>query len=107
MIAMVVGAVVLMFATLNVFRRLRGLLVLILISFFLSIALFVALAQRAGGAHWLLAAAVLLGAAAIVRTLAAMLGHAAFAPQFIVPEVVMAAILLVAARLRGDERQIS
>jgi predicted PurR-regulated permease PerM len=38
-IVMVAGTIVLMFATLNVFRRLRGLLILILISFFLSIAL--------------------------------------------------------------------
>lgn len=38
-IAMVAGAIVLMFAILNVFRRLRGLLILVLISFFLSIAL--------------------------------------------------------------------
>jgi hypothetical protein len=72
---------------------------------FLSIALFVGLAQRTGGAHWLLPAAVLLGATAVVRTLAALIGHAAFAPQFILPEVVMATILGIAARLRRDERE--
>ncbi len=72
-------------------------------AFFLSIATFVALAQRRGAAHWLLPAAVLLGAAAGMRTLAAATGNAPFAPQFIVPELVMVAILVGAARARADE----
>ncbi len=39
LLAMIVGVIVLLFAALNVFRRLRGLLVLLLFSLFLSIAL--------------------------------------------------------------------
>jgi hypothetical protein len=72
-------------------------------AFFLSIAPFVALAQRRGAGHWLLPAAVLLGGAAVARTLTAAVGHAPFTAQFIVPEVIMATILIVAARLRRDE----
>ena len=72
-------------------------------AFFVSIAIFVALAQRAGASRWLVAAAVPLAAAAIMRTLTAATGTAPFAAQFIVPEVVMATILLTAARLRRDE----
>jgi hypothetical protein len=72
-------------------------------AFFLSIATFVALAQRRGAGHWLLPAAVLLGGAAVARTLTAAVGHAPFTAQFIVPEVIMATILIVAARLRRDE----
>jgi hypothetical protein len=72
-------------------------------AFFFSIAIFVALAQRRAASYWLLPAAVLLGGAAVTRTLTAAIGHAPFAAQFIVPEVVMATILVVAARLRRDE----
>lgn len=72
-------------------------------AFFFSIALFVALAQRPGKGHWLIPAAVLLAAAAVTRSFTAIAGHAPFATQFIVPEVIMATILVVAARLRGDE----
>ena len=72
-------------------------------AFFFSIAIFIALAQRRGASHWLLPAAVLLGGAAVTRTLAAAVGHAPFAAQFIVPEVIMATLLVVAARLRANE----
>lgn len=44
---------------------------------------------------WLLAAVLLIGGAAVVRTLAWALQGAPFAGQFIVPEVVMTAILLL------------
>jgi hypothetical protein len=72
-------------------------------AFFFSIAIFVTLAQRPGTGHWLIPAAVLLAAAAVTRTLTAVTGHAPLATQFIVPEVIMATILVVAARLRRDE----
>lgn len=72
-------------------------------SFFLSLAVMIGLAQRPGQSHWFYPAAILLGTAAVTRTLAFLIGHAPFAPQFIVPEVVMTAILLMAARTRSDE----
>jgi len=72
-------------------------------AFFVSIAAFVGLGQRRGAAHWLLAAAVLLGGAAVMRTAVTLAGHAPLTPQFIVPELVMTAILVTAARLRRNE----
>ena len=48
-------------------------------------------------AHWLYAAAMLVGGAAVMRTIAFLLHDAPFATQFIVPEVVMTAMLVGAA----------
>jgi hypothetical protein len=72
-------------------------------AFFIALAAMIGLAQRRGESRWLYPATLLLVAAAVMRTLAWATGHAPFAPEFIVPEVVMAAILLAAARMRADE----
>ena len=54
--------------------------------------------------RWLRAAAMLVGGAAVVRTLAWAIQDAAFAAQFIVIEVVIAALLFFAAsRLRDND----
>jgi hydrogenase/urease accessory protein HupE len=70
---------------------------------FLAVAVLVGLAQRPGQARLLLAPAILVGCAAVMRTLVFLTGHAPFAPQFIVPEAVMAGLLFAAARAREDE----
>jgi hypothetical protein len=70
---------------------------------FLAVAVLVGLAQRPGQAGLLLAPAILVGCAAVMRTLAFLTGHAPFVPQFIVPEAVMAGLLFAAARAREDE----
>jgi hydrogenase/urease accessory protein HupE len=70
---------------------------------FLAVAVLVALAQRPGQAGLLIAPAILVGSAAVMRTLVFLTGHAPFVPQFIVPEAVMAGLLFAAARARGDE----
>ena len=70
---------------------------------FLAVAVLVGLAQRRGQAGLLLAPAIVLGSAAVMRTLVFFTGHAAFAPQFIVPEAVMAGLLFAAARARENE----
>ena len=70
---------------------------------FLGVAVLVGLAQRRGRAQLLLAPAILVGCAAVMRTLVFLAGHAPFAPQFIVPEVVMAGLLFAAARAHEDE----
>lgn len=70
---------------------------------FLAVAVLVGLAQRPGQAQLLLAPAILVGGAAVMRTLVFLAGHAPFAPQFILPEVVMAGLLFAAARARQDE----
>lgn len=70
---------------------------------FLAVAVLVGLAQRRGRAGLLLAPAILVGCAAVMRTLVFLTGHAPFAPQFIVPEAVMAGLLFAAARAREDE----
>ena len=72
-------------------------------SFFLSMAVMIGLAQRVGQSHWFYPAAILVGTAAVTRTLAYLTGNAALGMQFIVPEIVMTAILLMAARTRSDE----
>ena len=76
-------------------------------AFFWSVAICVALAQRRGARQWLVPAALLLGSAAVGRTLATILGHAPFGAQFIVPEVLMTAILVGTYRLRMDEDETS
>ena len=72
-------------------------------AFFVSLAIMIGLAQRPGASRWLHPPILLLCAAAVMRTLAWAVGPADLAPQFIVPEVVMAALLFWAARLRSDE----
>lgn len=72
-------------------------------AFFLAVAVLIGLAQRRGQAGLLRAPAIMLGCAAVMRTLVFLTGHAAFAPQFIVPEVVLAGLLFAAARAREDE----
>jgi len=66
-------------------------------AFFLSGSVLIALGVIRKEAPWLVAAALLVGLAAIVRTLAWALHGADFAAQFIGFEVVMAAILLFGA----------
>ena len=73
---------------------------------FLAVAVLVGLAQRPGRAGLLLAPAILVGCAAVMRILVFLAGHAAFAAQFIVPEVVLAGLLFAAARAREDEAVI-
>jgi hypothetical protein len=70
---------------------------------FLATAVLVGLAQRPGYAGLLIAPAILMGCAAVMRTLVSLTGHAPFLPEFIVPEVVMAGLLFAAARARADE----
>lgn len=72
-------------------------------AFFLCWFAMVALGQRPGESRWFYPAAMLLAAAALMRTIAFLTGHAPFATQFIVPEVVMAVILVVGARMREGE----
>jgi hypothetical protein len=70
---------------------------------FLAAFLMIALGQRSGHSQLMLAAAILLGSAAFMRTVAAVMGNADFAPQFILPEVVMTVVLIAAARDRSAE----
>lgn len=64
-----------------------------------------AAAQLPGKSHLFYPAAAFLGGAAVFRTLAYLLGHAEFAGGLIAPEVIIAAILLFAARhLAAEER---
>ena len=70
---------------------------------FLAVAVLVGLAQRRGQARLLLAPAIIVGCAAVMRTLVFAAGHAPFAAQFIVGEVAMAGLLFAAARARQDE----
>lgn len=72
-------------------------------AFFIASAIMMGLGQRPGQSHWFYPPALLIGGAAIMRTLAALLGHAAFAPQLIVPEIVMVAILVAAAKLLVED----
>ena len=72
-------------------------------AFFVCVAAMIGLAQRRGHSHWFLPAAMLLGAAAVMRTLAWVTGNADFAAQMIVSEVIMAMILGTASRLRSNE----
>lgn len=70
---------------------------------FLAVAVLVGLAQRPGQAGLLIAPAILVGCAAVMRSLVFLTGHAPFVPQFVVPEAVMAGVLFAAARARADE----
>ena len=66
-------------------------------AFFLATAALVALGVVQSKRHWFQAAALLLGCAAVMRTLAWAIHDAEFAARFVAIEVVMAALLLVAA----------
>lgn len=72
-------------------------------AFFFAASAMIALAQRQGQAHWLYPAAMLVGTAALTRTLAFAMGNAPFGAEFIAPELIMTALLLLAARSRVDE----
>jgi hypothetical protein len=67
-------------------------------AFFLAIGVTALVGSRPGRARLLLVPAGVLGAAALLRTLAWLLQDAAFAGTFIAVEVVSAALLLLAAR---------
>jgi hypothetical protein len=58
-------------------------------------------AQLPGRSAWFYPAAVLLGAAALMRTLSWVLGHADLALTFIAVEIVMAGIMILAAQTLG------
>jgi hypothetical protein len=53
--------------------------------------------------HWLYSAALFLGCAAVIRTIAALAHGAAMAPQFIVPEVILTLWLVLFAYLIDKE----
>jgi hypothetical protein len=72
-------------------------------AFFLAMSAMIVLGQRQGQAHWFYPAAMLVGFAAATRTLAFLTGNAPFGLEFIAPEVIMAAILVAAARTRSRE----
>ncbi len=72
-------------------------------SFFLTIGVCGLVAQRRGARLWLLPAAMLLGTAAVTRSLATVLGHAPLGIDFIVPEIVMTAILVGTYVVRAPE----
>ncbi|MFT5444639.1 MAG: hypothetical protein ACI8W3_003696 [Myxococcota bacterium] len=72
-------------------------------AFFLALGVMIGLGQRHGQTTWLNAAALLVGMAAIGRTLAFLMGNAPLGTGFIVPELVMAFILAMAAWTRAGE----
>lgn len=72
-------------------------------SFFFVNGALIAYGLYSGRTAFLVAPACMIAGAAVFRTLAALLGHAEFAPEFIVPEVVMSAILFAAARVLDQE----
>ncbi|MEE3331157.1 MAG: hypothetical protein VX246_09835 [Myxococcota bacterium] len=77
-------------------------------SFFFVTGIFIIAGQLPGKSHLFYPPACLLAGAAVFRTLAYLLGHADFAGAMIGPEVVMTAILLLAARrLAAEERAAS
>jgi hypothetical protein len=68
-------------------------------AFFSAVTIFCVLGVVTQRAHWLHSAATILGLAALARTLAWALHGAEFATVFIVMEMVMTTLLLVAAVL--------
>ena len=68
-------------------------------SFFFSVTLFCFLGAYLKQAQWLMAAAIVLGSAALFRTLAWISHGADFATNFIVAEIVMTILLIVSAYL--------
>lgn len=67
-------------------------------SFFLVGGIMMVIGQLPGRSIWLYPPAMLILGAAVMRTLAALAGHADFEPGFIVPEVVTSVILVATAR---------
>ena len=57
-----------------------------------------ALGQMPGRSAWLYPPALLLFGAALIRTLAALMGNASFSLDFIGAEIIMGAILVFTAR---------
>ena len=72
-------------------------------AFFVAGALFAGWGQLAGRSVWLRAAALMIGLVAVMRTLAWALGHADFARDAVVGELVFVVVLLTSARLRSGE----
>ena len=72
-------------------------------AFFFASSLLIGFGSLTGRSHWLYAPALLIGSAALIRSLAWASGNAAFGTKFIVAELVMTALLVAAARLRADE----
>ena len=66
-------------------------------AFFFASAAMILLGVAKLNAQWLYGAAMLLGTAAVMRTAAWLLHDADFAPAFIIPEVVITAIILFGA----------
>ena len=71
-------------------------------AFFLVTGGMAAFAQLPGKAHWFYAPSWLLLAAAGMRTAAWLTGHAEFATQQVISEIVIAAVWLAAARRLGS-----
>ena len=68
-------------------------------SFFFSVTVFCFLGAYLKQAQWLMAAAIVLGSAALFRSLAWISHGADFATDFIVAEIVMSILLIVSAYL--------
>lgn len=66
-------------------------------SFFVGVSAMILVGAIRKNAIWLLAAALILGGAAVFRTTAWMFHGADLATQFIIPEVVLAAVLCFGA----------
>jgi len=67
-------------------------------SFFLVGGIMMVLGQMPGRSAWLYPPALLLFGAALIRTLAALMGNASFSLDFIGAEIIMGAILVFTAR---------
>ena len=66
---------------------------------FIGSATVMLLAQLPGRASWFYPAAILLGSAALMRTLSWLLGHADLTVAFIAIEILMAGVLIIAAQV--------
>jgi hypothetical protein len=72
-------------------------------AYFIVLTSLIGAGQLHGRSHLLGIASLMLAAAAVMRTLVWLAGHADFATQFIIVEVVGAAVLFGAAHVRGQE----
>ncbi|MAE94745.1 MAG: hypothetical protein CL910_08810 [Deltaproteobacteria bacterium] len=72
-------------------------------AFFLGLGTFILLGAIRRERPWLLAGAILLGGAAVVRSLSTVFHGAPFATQFIAIEAIIAALLVFAATRRSEE----
>lgn len=72
-------------------------------AFFFSASIFMWWAQLPGKSQWFYAVAVLIGLAALMRTVAWILGHADFMAALVISELVIVLIMVGAARMRADE----